>query len=104
MQEEELFKYDLSTYPDIERIHTALEPYQKLFNLALRWQKAEKKWIDGFFVDLDAEAIEAEVSGRVAHVCCLNEIKSDGLNEVISGQNGCQKGKAVSRTCAMVGN
>ena len=27
----------------------------------VKWQRAEKKWMDGSFLDLDAEVIEAEV-------------------------------------------
>ena len=26
-----------------------------------KWQRAEKKWMDGAFLDLDAEFVEAEV-------------------------------------------
>ena len=38
-----------------------IEPYQKLFTTVLRWQKAEKKIMDGAFLDLNAEETQAEV-------------------------------------------
>lgn len=38
-----------------------VEPYQKLFTTILRWQKAEKKIMDGAFLDLNAEETQAEV-------------------------------------------
>lgn len=38
-KEEELFKWTVSTYPQIEEIGTGLEPYQKLFNTILRYSK-----------------------------------------------------------------
>lgn len=60
-QEEDLFKWELTTYPEIEMLTTAIEPYLKLFSLVVKWQKSEKKWMDGAFLDLNAETIEAEV-------------------------------------------
>lgn len=38
-----------------------LDPYQKLFTTILKWQKAEKKSMDGVFQDLNAETTQAEV-------------------------------------------
>lgn len=61
LQEEELFKWDVTTYPEVDYINVAIEPYQKLFSAVAKWQRSEKKWMDGAFLDLDAEAIEAEV-------------------------------------------
>lgn len=60
-QEEDLFKWENTTYPEIDTITKAIEPYQKLFSMVVKWQRAEKKWMDGAFQDLSAEAIEAEV-------------------------------------------
>ncbi|XP_066919650.1 dynein axonemal heavy chain 12-like [Clytia hemisphaerica] len=59
--EEELFKWDVTTYPEIDYINVSIEPYQKLFSSCAKWQRSEKKWMDGAFLDLDSEAIEAEV-------------------------------------------
>ena len=36
-KEEELFKWQPSTYPELEQIRVAVEPYQKLFNTILRY-------------------------------------------------------------------
>lgn len=33
----------------------------KLFSTVLKWQRAEKKWMDGDFMELEPELIEAEV-------------------------------------------
>nr|XP_026690532.1 dynein heavy chain 12, axonemal isoform X1 [Ciona intestinalis] len=60
-KEEELFKWDQTKYPIVESMHTALEPHQKLFATILKWQRAEKRWMDGEFLKLESEAIEAEV-------------------------------------------
>lgn len=40
-KEEELFKWQPSTYPQIDEIGTGLEPYQKLFNTILKYTTAK---------------------------------------------------------------
>ncbi|KAL3853467.1 hypothetical protein ACJMK2_017003 [Sinanodonta woodiana] len=60
-REEQLYKYPVTTYQDVEDITNAVDPFFRLFNVVLRWQRAEKKWMDGAFLDLEAESIEAEV-------------------------------------------
>ena len=45
----------------LDQIAGMIEPYQKLFTTILRWQKAEKKIMDGAFLDLNAEETQAEV-------------------------------------------
>lgn len=42
-KEEALYKYPITTYPDVNDITVAVDPFQRLFNVVLRWQKAEKK-------------------------------------------------------------
>lgn len=42
-KEEALYKYPVTTYPDVNDITVAVDPFQRLFNVVLRWQKAEKK-------------------------------------------------------------
>ena len=61
-KEEELFKWTPTTYPQLDQIHSMLEPYQRLFNTVFRWQKADKRLMDGAFLELNAENTEAEVS------------------------------------------
>ena len=38
-----------------------LEPFQRLFSTIMKWQKAEKKIMDGTFLELNAEKTQAEV-------------------------------------------
>ena len=42
-------------------IQHGIDPYMKLFSTVLKWQRAEKKWMDGDFHELESEIIEAEV-------------------------------------------
>ncbi|GFO33725.1 dynein heavy chain 12, axonemal-like, partial [Plakobranchus ocellatus] len=60
-KEEALYKYPISTYPDITDISNALDPFLRLFTVVSKWQKAEKKTMDGAFLEQNAEAIEGEV-------------------------------------------
>ncbi|XP_038668758.1 dynein heavy chain 12, axonemal [Scyliorhinus canicula] len=59
--EEALYKWDLTIYPLAESIKVTTEPFQKLFAQILKWQRSEKKWMDGSFLDLNGESMEAEV-------------------------------------------
>ena len=43
LQEEALYKYPITTYPDVDDITSALDPFLRLFNVVLKWQKAEKR-------------------------------------------------------------
>ncbi|XP_063065421.1 dynein axonemal heavy chain 12 [Engraulis encrasicolus] len=60
-EEEKLYKWDPTTYPTVEVIKESIEPFQKLFALVLKWQRTEKKWMDGAFLDLNGESMEVEV-------------------------------------------
>ena len=71
IQEEDLFKWEQTTYPDVDYINVAIEPYQKLFAAVVKWQRSEKKWMDGAFLELDAETTEAEVSLSFFCCCCF---------------------------------
>ena len=51
----------MTSYPLVENIQTSVEPFQKLYGNVLRWQRAEKRWMDGEFLKLESEVIEAEV-------------------------------------------
>ncbi|XP_072136530.1 dynein axonemal heavy chain 12 isoform X2 [Mobula birostris] len=59
--EEVLYKWDLSTYPLAEVIRVNTEPFQKLFGFILKWQRSERKWMDGSFLNLNGESMEAEI-------------------------------------------
>ncbi|XP_028848515.1 dynein heavy chain 12, axonemal isoform X2 [Denticeps clupeoides] len=60
-KEEAVYNWDLTCYPMIEAIKEKIEPYQKLFGLVLRWQRAERKWMDGEFSNLNGGIMANEV-------------------------------------------
>ena len=70
-EEEALFKFPQTAYADVGDINTIqsgegkmkaeIEPYARLFTTVLKWQKAEKKWMDGAFLDLNSLQIKADI-------------------------------------------
>uniref|UniRef100_A0A8D3AAF5 Dynein axonemal heavy chain 12 n=1 Tax=Scophthalmus maximus TaxID=52904 RepID=A0A8D3AAF5_SCOMX len=60
-KEETFFELDHTSYPEVEVIKESIVPYQKLFGLALKWQRTQKSWMDGSFQDLDGESMEVEL-------------------------------------------
>ncbi|XP_027740579.1 dynein heavy chain 12, axonemal isoform X2 [Empidonax traillii] len=59
--EEILLGWKPSDFPVLNNIKAEIEPYQKLFNLILKWQRTEKRWMDGTFLELNGESMEAEL-------------------------------------------
>ncbi|XP_021265333.1 dynein heavy chain 12, axonemal [Numida meleagris] len=60
-KEETLLKWKLSDFPLLSNLKTEIEPCQKLFHLILKWQRTEKRWMDGAFLELNGEIMEAEL-------------------------------------------
>ncbi|XP_019508320.1 PREDICTED: dynein heavy chain 12, axonemal [Hipposideros armiger] len=60
-KEEGLFKWELTKYPELDKLKVTIEPFQKFFNLVLKWQRTEKRWMDGGFLDLNGESMETDV-------------------------------------------
>ncbi|CAF3340145.1 unnamed protein product [Rotaria socialis] len=60
-QEENQFRMAKTEYPQLEAIKTAVDPYFRLFTTVRKWQVAEKKWMDGAFLELNSEKVEGEV-------------------------------------------
>ncbi|NXG19392.1 DYH7 protein, partial [Grallaria varia] len=60
-KEEVLLKWKPSEFSVLNNIKAEIEPYQKLFNLILKWQRTEKRWMDGTFLELNGESMEAEL-------------------------------------------
>ena len=74
---------ELSSFPEIEQIQKRTEPYQKLFTITYKWQKADKKWMDGGFLELDAEQVEAEVK-KIKRTSYIYKILSRWMNSGVS--------------------
>ena len=42
-KEEILYKYPVSSYTEVDEITTTIDPFMRLFQVVLKWQRAEKK-------------------------------------------------------------
>ncbi|KAI3387241.1 hypothetical protein SNEBB_002654 [Seison nebaliae] len=73
-QEEEQFNMQKTEYPLLNTIRVMLEPYLRLFNTILRWQRDEKKWYDGAFLELNSERVENEVDDYYHEIYKVNNI------------------------------
>ncbi|XP_032094987.1 dynein heavy chain 12, axonemal [Thamnophis elegans] len=60
-KEEKLLNWEQTEYPELDTLKVNIEPYQKLFVFILKWQRTEKRWMDGAFLDLNGEKMEGEV-------------------------------------------
>ncbi|ROL53285.1 Dynein heavy chain 7, axonemal [Anabarilius grahami] len=67
-KEEALYNWEQTLYPEVEVIKETIEPYQKLFNLVLKWQRTRKRWMDGSFLDLNGESIELEIEEYIREI------------------------------------
>ena len=95
-KEEVLFQWTPTTYPQLETIQASLEPYQKLFTTIFKWQRTEKKFMDGAFLELNAEETQAEV--RNSHVqCILAHCRTPGVQDLAAQLNHTEHAQTVVR-------
>ncbi|XP_074405907.1 dynein axonemal heavy chain 12 [Zonotrichia albicollis] len=60
-KEEILLGWKPSEFPLLNNLRADIEPYQRLFNVILKWQRTERRWMDGNFLELNGESMEIEV-------------------------------------------
>lgn len=51
----------LSSFPKIQQIIEAKEPYDKLWRSVVKFTEKHEEWLNGSLVNLNAEEIEEEV-------------------------------------------
>ena len=59
---EELFGWPVTEYLQLNELNKALEPYNTLWTTAINFQRAYPTWLEGPFLELSAEQVEADVS------------------------------------------
>lgn len=55
---EALFEGDTTDYEDVGRILKAFEPFSNLWQTTKEWTELSRQWMDGKFMDLNAEEVE----------------------------------------------
>ncbi|XP_010215324.1 PREDICTED: dynein heavy chain 12, axonemal [Tinamus guttatus] len=73
-KEEILFKWKLTDFPLLDSVKVEIEPYQKLFGLILKWQRTEKRWMDGDFLELNGESMEAEIDDFFREIYKMSKV------------------------------
>ena len=97
-EEEALFKFPQTAYQDVGDINTInsgegkmkaeIEPYARLFTTVLQWQKAEKKWMDGAFLDLNSIQIKADIDEFSNEMILLQKLfKSKFKQAALDGES-----------------
>ena len=69
-----------------------LDPFQRLFSTILRWQKTEKRIMDGTFLELNAEKTQSEVHTHTHTLTYVyttnrhaNSVKTHEIHQSIHG-------------------
>ena len=60
--EEELMGWEASKFPSLVEAVATLTPYLTLYQTSVEFQRCHSAWMNGSFLKLDPEAVEAEVS------------------------------------------
>jgi dynein heavy chain len=63
-RDQTLLAWEVTSFPKLQEIMTAKDPYEKLWNTAWQFYTSYEQWMNGPFQGLNAEAISDEV--------CLN--------------------------------
>ena len=81
-----------------------IEPYARLFTTVLKWQKAEKKWTDGSFLELNAVQIESDINAfsRYYAILIIQEILSRSRKQWIIFGNIIMRACVSLRNCYML--
>lgn len=59
--EEELLEWELTPFPQIQMITQAKEPFDRLWKTAVKFYEKQERWMNGPFLELDAEQVEDDV-------------------------------------------
>ncbi|KAM4720749.1 dynein axonemal heavy chain 12 [Rhinophrynus dorsalis] len=113
-KEEELYKWELTIYPELDSLKANIEPYQKVFGLINKWQRTEKRWMDGAFLDLNGESMESELEEFIREVYKMmkffqqkqkkmeQEKKKDTHHRAITEEEEEKKGNQTELMCSSV--
>ena len=105
-REESNFKWENSSYPELDEINSSLDPYQRLYGNASKWLKMEKRWNDGELSKLDAETVEGELDEAWREMYSTNKMLSvrfkKKLEELQAAAKSQKERKAIPKTDPML--
>ncbi|XP_048576009.1 dynein axonemal heavy chain 3 isoform X2 [Nematostella vectensis] len=75
--EEELLQWEPTQFPILQSMMAYKEPYEKLWRTALNFQNKHEAWLNGPFVEINAEDVEEEIGGMFRTVIKLSKTFGD---------------------------
>ncbi|XP_029639148.1 dynein heavy chain 3, axonemal-like isoform X2 [Octopus sinensis] len=75
--EEQLLQFETSIFPILPLMFQLKEPYDKLWTTAYNFNQKQEIWMNGSFLELNAEAIESEVGDMWRTMYKLTKVLSD---------------------------
>ncbi|ESN95105.1 hypothetical protein HELRODRAFT_102708 [Helobdella robusta] len=72
-REESIYKCPITDFREAEDIAVSLELFYRLFSVVSKWRKAEKRWMDGTFLELSAGQIEADLEEYAQEMYKVNK-------------------------------
>lgn len=75
--EEELLEWETTAFPQIQTIRVLKEPYDKLWTTALQYHDSHEAWMNGPFLELNAEQVDDDVGNMWRTMHKLSKTFSD---------------------------
>ncbi|XP_031567893.1 dynein heavy chain 3, axonemal-like [Actinia tenebrosa] len=75
--EEELLQWEPTQFPILQTMLAYKEPYEKLWKTALTFNNKHEAWLNGPFVEINAEEVEEEISSMFRTVFKLSKTFGD---------------------------
>ncbi|XP_041362756.1 dynein heavy chain 3, axonemal-like isoform X2 [Gigantopelta aegis] len=76
-EEETLLEWEMSSFPQLQQMFVMKDPYEKLWTTAYNFHLKHDQWLNGPFVNLNAEEIDSEVSDMWRTMYKLTKVFND---------------------------
>ena len=63
-RDQNLLRWDVTPFPKMAEIMATKDPYEKLWTTAWQFHTSHEQWMNGSFINLNAETISDEVRRR----------------------------------------
>ncbi|XP_028312358.1 dynein heavy chain 12, axonemal [Gouania willdenowi] len=73
-EDEDFFKWNLTTYPEVDVIKESITPYQRLFGFVQKWRRTQGRWMDGSFQDLDGNSMKANLDDFLREIFKIQKV------------------------------
>ncbi|PAA47942.1 hypothetical protein BOX15_Mlig003862g8 [Macrostomum lignano] len=81
-KEEQLYKYPVTPFPDIDDLTNLMQPFLSIFKNTFRYLNKENQWLKGEFLALDAERIAEEVDEISREIFRVSKVFNNRLKKM----------------------